>query len=60
MQIAALEGRQKELAAELEDPAIYQPGGRAMIIHRELTAVTGELGRLNIEWEEASTALTKD
>ena len=28
MQFAALEGQQKELAAALEDPAAYTPGGQ--------------------------------
>jgi hypothetical protein len=28
MQFAALEGQQKELAAALEDPAAYSPGGQ--------------------------------
>ncbi|HEX4665951.1 MAG TPA: ATP-binding cassette domain-containing protein, partial [Chthoniobacterales bacterium] len=37
MQIATLEGRQKELAAELEDPVVYEPGGRAVAINRELS-----------------------
>ena len=37
--IAALEGQQKELAAALEDPAAYEPGGRATAINRDLSAV---------------------
>ena len=57
MQIAALEGREKELAAELEDPAVYEPGGRVMEINRELAAVTGEKERLTAEWETASEML---
>ncbi|MEY2531093.1 MAG: hypothetical protein QOI96_1178, partial [Verrucomicrobiota bacterium] len=35
MKIAALEGQQKELAAALEDPAAYEPGGRAVAINRD-------------------------
>jgi ATP-binding cassette, subfamily F, member 3 len=54
MHIAALEGQQKELAAELEDPAVYEVGGRAMAINRELSAVSGELERLTAEWEKAT------
>jgi ATP-binding cassette subfamily F protein 3 len=57
-QIATLEGREKELAAELEDPAVYEPGGRVMEINRELSAVTTERERLTGEWEKASEALT--
>ncbi|HEY2800207.1 MAG TPA: ABC-F family ATP-binding cassette domain-containing protein [Chthoniobacterales bacterium] len=57
MQIATLEGQQKELAAELEDPAVYEPGGRAVAINRELSAVSAELERLNAEWEKASAEL---
>ena len=54
MHIAALEGQQKELAIELEDPAVYEPGGRAVAINRELSAVSDELARLTAEWEKAT------
>src|SRR5204863_8762708 len=37
MKIAELEGQQKELAAALQDPAAYQPGGRATAINRDLS-----------------------
>ena len=57
MRIATLEGQQKELTAELEDPAAYEPGGRAVAINRELSSVTDELNRLNAEWEKASAEL---
>ncbi len=57
MQIATLEGQQKELTAELEDPAAYEPGGRAVAINRELAAVTHELERLTRGWEEATAEL---
>ena len=57
MQIATLEGQQKELTAELEDPAAYEPGGRAVAINRELAAVTHELERLTAGWEEATAEL---
>jgi ATP-binding cassette subfamily F protein 3 len=56
MQIATMEGRQKELAAELEDPAAYEQGGRAVAVNRELAAVTHELERLTKGWEEATAA----
>jgi len=54
MHIAALEGQQKELALELEDPAVYEVGGRAVAINRELSAVSDELERLTTEWEKAT------
>lgn len=54
MHIAALEGQQKELASELEDPAAYEPGGRAIAINRELAAVSAELERLTAAWEKAA------
>ena len=57
MRIAALEGEQKQLVTELENPAVYEAGGRAMIIHRELAAVTNEIERLTAEWEEATLSL---
>ena len=54
MHIAALEGQQKKLALELEDPAVYEAGGRAVAINRELSAVSDELERLTAEWEKAT------
>ncbi len=49
--IAALEGQQKELAAALEDPAVYESGGRATAINRDLSVVAHDLARLTAEWE---------
>jgi ATP-binding cassette subfamily F protein 3 len=49
--IAALEGHQKELTAALEDPATYTPGGRAIAINRDLSALSHDLARLTAEWE---------
>jgi ATP-binding cassette subfamily F protein 3 len=54
MKIAALEGQQKELVAALEDPDAYEPGGNAIAINRELSAVTKDLSRLTTEWESAT------
>jgi len=54
MKIAALEGQQRELAAALEDPAAYQPGGRATAINRDLSSVADDLARLTTEWETAT------
>ena len=56
MKIAALEGQQRELVTALEDPAAYQPGGRAVALNRELSAVTDDLTRLTNEWETATAA----
>ena len=50
-QISELETRQKELAAELEEEAVYEQPGRPMQLNRELTRVTDQLERLNREWE---------
>ena len=60
MQFAALEGQQKELAAALEDPAAYTPGGRATAINRALSAVSHDLARLTAEWESVTGAVTSD
>jgi ATP-binding cassette subfamily F protein 3 len=56
MKIATLEGRQKELVADLEDPAAYDAGGHAIAINRELSAVSDDLARLTAEWESATKA----
>src|SRR5256714_844033 len=58
--IAALEEQQRELVAALEDPAAYQPGGRATAINRELSGVAHELARLTAEWESVTEAVTRD
>jgi ATP-binding cassette subfamily F protein 3 len=58
MKIAALEGQQKELAAALEDPTAYEPGGRATAINRELSSVADDLARLTAEWEKHATHVT--
>jgi ATP-binding cassette, subfamily F, member 3 len=58
MRIAALEGQQKELVAALEDPAAYEPGGRATAINRDLSGVVHDLARLTAEWETVTTAVT--
>ncbi|HEX5176106.1 MAG TPA: ATP-binding cassette domain-containing protein, partial [Chthoniobacteraceae bacterium] len=57
MRIVALEGRQRELATALEDPAAYEKGGAAMELNRELMAVAEDLARLTAAWEEAARAL---
>ena len=54
MQFAALEGQQRELAAALEDPAAYSPGGHTTAINRDLSAVAHDLARLTAEWESVT------
>jgi ATP-binding cassette subfamily F protein 3 len=56
--IAALEGQQKELAAALEDPAAYTPGGHATAINRDLSAVAHDLARLTAEWESVTATVS--
>jgi ATP-binding cassette subfamily F protein 3 len=51
MRILTLEGRQKEIAAELEDPAAYDAGGPAIRLNRELMSVNEELEKVMAEWE---------
>jgi ATP-binding cassette subfamily F protein 3 len=58
MKIAALEGQQKELAAALEDPTAYEPGGRATAINRKLSSLADDLARLTAEWENATASAT--
>ena len=55
MHILSLEGRQRELTAELEKPETYEAGGAAMQLNRELRAVTEDLMRANEQWESAGT-----
>jgi ATP-binding cassette subfamily F protein 3 len=54
MRILTLEGRQKEITAELEDPAAYDAGGPAIRLNRELMSVTEELEMLMRQWETAT------
>ena len=54
MEIVAWETRQKTVAAELENPASYEAGGKAMELNRELSSIAAELERLNGEWEKAT------
>jgi ATP-binding cassette subfamily F protein 3 len=51
MRILTLEGRQREIAAELEKPEAYDAGGDAIKLNRELMAVTEELQKVTAEWE---------
>jgi ATP-binding cassette subfamily F protein 3 len=53
-EILALETRQKELAADLENPAIYQQPGRARDINLEWSANAARLEQLSRDWEQAA------
>ncbi|MBX3746056.1 MAG: ABC-F family ATP-binding cassette domain-containing protein [Verrucomicrobiae bacterium] len=57
--IASLESREKELVAELEDPATYQAPGRAVAINRELQDLHQDLPLRHAEWEQAAEALQR-
>jgi ATP-binding cassette subfamily F protein 3 len=56
--IAALEEQQKELTAALEDPATYTPGGHAIAINRNLSALSHDLARLTAEWESVTATVS--
>ena len=56
MHIMSLEGRQRELTAELERPETYEAGGNAMELNRELLGITSEMERATKEWEELASA----
>ncbi|MBI2950218.1 MAG: ABC-F family ATP-binding cassette domain-containing protein [Verrucomicrobia bacterium] len=58
-EIAALEARQTELTAELEDPETYEQSGRAVQINRELMEIIDKLPQLTAEWEQAATRLAE-
>lgn len=57
-EILALEERQKDLTARLEDPSAYEPGGKAMQWNRELLAIQEKLEELTLAWEQAAEALS--
>ena len=59
-EIIAWETRQKIVAGELEDPAIYLAGGKAMDLNREMVAIAAELQRLTAEWETAAATATAE
>ena len=52
-EIADLEAKERDYAAELEKPETYHSGGRATQINRELLQVTTRLEAANAEWEKA-------
>jgi ATP-binding cassette subfamily F protein 3 len=56
--ILALETRQKELIAELEDPATHQDANRSFQLNRELADLTDELEEANAAWTAEAEALS--
>jgi ATP-binding cassette, subfamily F, member 3 len=56
-EVARLEVRQKELAAELENPATYEKGGAVMHLNREWQENADALKLLAQKWEQAATKL---
>ena len=57
-EIAELEAKEKELAAELEKPESYA-GGRAMQINRDLMHIHDRLPLATAEWEATATELAQ-
>ena len=58
-EIARLELRQKELAAELEKSETYDKPGHAVAVNRELTHVAEDLARTIGEWEAAAALFSE-
>jgi ATP-binding cassette subfamily F protein 3 len=58
-EIAALELKERELAAELELPEAYNAGGRATHINRELMEIGKRLPQATAEWEAANAEMTQ-
>ncbi len=56
-EIADLEAKERDYAAELEKPETYHSGGRATQINRELVHVSDRLEAANAEWENAGAEL---
>ena len=58
-EIHTLEERQKELVAELEDPATFS-NGKAFALNRELADLQERLGNLLEEWDRLSATIPTD
>jgi ATP-binding cassette, subfamily F, member 3 len=58
-EIQSLEGRQKELVAELEDPASFG-NGRAFTLNRELADLQDRLGTLMEEWDSLTGSIPSE
>jgi ATP-binding cassette, subfamily F, member 3 len=59
-EIQQSEARQKELTAELENPASYEKPGGAMELNREWQEIAGRLKLLAKEWEQAAGKLEEE
>ncbi len=55
-EIASLENKQRQLAAELEAEESYKQPGRPQALNRELSSVTASLERLNSQWASSAEA----
>jgi ATP-binding cassette subfamily F protein 3 len=58
-EIADLEAKERDYAAELEKPETYHSGGRATQINRELSHVSDRLPEVTAEWEAAAAELER-
>jgi len=58
-EIADLEAKERDYAAELEKPETYHSGGSATQINRELVHVSDRLEAANAEWESAGAELAQ-
>ncbi|MEI8289324.1 MAG: ATP-binding cassette domain-containing protein [Verrucomicrobiota bacterium] len=56
-EIADLEAKERDFAAELEKPETYHSGGRATQINRELMIVSDRLPEVTAQWEAAAKEL---
>jgi ATP-binding cassette subfamily F protein 3 len=56
-EIQKLEARQKELTAELENPANYEKAGAITQLNREFVETADRLKVLAVDWEQASAKL---
>ncbi|HEY3863649.1 MAG TPA: ABC-F family ATP-binding cassette domain-containing protein [Verrucomicrobiae bacterium] len=56
-QIQQAEARQKELTAELENPASYEKPGGAMELNREWVELEARMKQLSAQWEHAALKL---
>jgi ATP-binding cassette subfamily F protein 3 len=58
-EITRLEQKQKELAAELENPKTYDQPGRAVAVNRELSTITEDLKSASVDWERAAARVNE-
>jgi len=59
-EIHALEARQRDLSAQLEDPATYDNPSLAMEINRKLAGVADSLDTANAGWEAAAASIAAE